>query len=269
MGWHKDVSQRMRVVIGTSPELLVAQKVLECSLLRHTELSIELHETSGPAWRVPSSLDGYGTGMLRWLLPSGLGRHGLGIYLDAAGLVTTDIWGLWTAPYRYPASRAYCWTAYRGGEPQTAAMLVELQRAASAWQPELMADRLRLSGYKGLQRGLWMGPAPQEIEPEWCQSDDRETLQPGYVYFSSPPWLESHHPLEVPWSRELVTALSLGVLRLNDFQAALEHGWVHADYERFTPREMPKMSRRGNNNGIAPVLAEALRKRGIACQGRH
>ena len=99
---------RVRVYVGMTSGTQIAAKVLECSIVRRTEMQVDIVHMQGREWEyetagLPKGCDEYN--LRRWMIPAHAQFSGMALYIDAASLVTSDIWDLWTIP---------CQTATRG-----------------------------------------------------------------------------------------------------------------------------------------------------------
>lgn len=88
--------------MGADRSQLIAVKVLEHSIKRHTQLPVEVHAMVDLPVRVPADpLNWQRTGFSfsRFCIPELAGYQGKALYLDADMLVFTDIAALWQLPF--------------------------------------------------------------------------------------------------------------------------------------------------------------------------
>ena len=102
-----DVSEKVRVFIGTEAKTEIARKVLECSIQRRTETKVECVAMIGREWEYSHEGIPFGTGfsLRRWMIPEYCNWQGRAIYLDADQLMLGDVEELWTMPRRLGSPR--------------------------------------------------------------------------------------------------------------------------------------------------------------------
>lgn len=96
------MGEPVRIFVGADRSQLLAIKVLEHSIKRHTQLPVEVHPMVDLPVRVPESpLNWQRTGFSfsRFCIPELAGYQGRAIYMDADMLVFTDIADLWNIPF--------------------------------------------------------------------------------------------------------------------------------------------------------------------------
>ena len=117
-------NEPIRVFIGSEPKTAIARKVLEYSIVKHTDYDVEFGELEGDvSWSKRNSKDltaqvGTGFSLLRWDIPRRCNYEGFAIYLDADMLVFSDIYDLWTMDQQYPADKDFpcsVWCTYQMG----------------------------------------------------------------------------------------------------------------------------------------------------------
>ena len=96
------VDKPVRVFVGADRSQMLAVKVLEHSIKRHTELPVKVQAMVDLPVRVPKDpLHWQRTGFSfsRFCIPELAGYQGKAIYLDADMMVFTDITDLWNVPF--------------------------------------------------------------------------------------------------------------------------------------------------------------------------
>ena len=99
----------VRVFVGADRSQLLAVKVLEHSIKRHTQMPVEVHPMVDLPVRVPKDpLNWQRTGFSfsRFCIPALAGYQGKALYLDADMLVFKDIASLWNLPFAGESGRA-------------------------------------------------------------------------------------------------------------------------------------------------------------------
>src|SRR5690348_7515960 len=94
--------ETVRVYVGTDRSQLLAVKILEHSIKRHTKLPVEVHPMLDlPIRKTKDPRQGQRTGFSfsRFCIPDLAGYKGRAIYMDADMLVFKDIAELWNWPF--------------------------------------------------------------------------------------------------------------------------------------------------------------------------
>jgi hypothetical protein len=255
------VGERIRIFIGTEPKTEIARKVLECSIQRRTDMTVEFTPMLGPAWEYPTDGFTQGTGfsLRRWMVPAACNWQGRAIYLDADQLVLSDIWDLWTKPEQVPGPRGTsAWLTYQPDKfsaapwPQSSVMVIDCEAARGQWGWDIarVLDHLRRhpskQAYADFMHCTWMEPPPQRIEDAW---NHLNVYQPGQTkllhYTKEPeqPWYRPDHPYAREWQLELSVAIATGYVTDDMLRQALakwnvREDWrttngLHPDYARF------------------------------------
>ncbi len=92
----------VRVFVGTDRSQLLAVKVLEHSIKRHTDLAVEVHpllDLPIPVPEDPRNRQRTGFSFARFAIPSLCEYKGKAVYMDADMLVFKDIASLWSIPF--------------------------------------------------------------------------------------------------------------------------------------------------------------------------
>lgn len=96
------MSDRVRIFVGTDRSQLLAVKVLEHSIQRHTQLKVEVTPMLDLPVKQPKDPQNYkrtGFSFSRFCIPKLAGYTGKAIYMDADMLVFQDISSLWNIPF--------------------------------------------------------------------------------------------------------------------------------------------------------------------------
>ena len=218
----------VRICIGTEPKTEIARKVLEHSILRHTDAEVEFHPMSS-ADR-PDSLRGRtGFSLERWSLPERFGYEGKALYLDADQLVFGDVLELWNSDERHPKEGCAVWCVPENSHWLTSVMLVDNERARDWPTMDELAHHLvtapgrRRFHYRRLMTGRRLDPSPGFLEETWNHLD---TFVPGetrLLHFTNrrtQPWFYARHPLAHLWGEALVAALADGAVDEDEVLAA-------------------------------------------------
>jgi lipopolysaccharide biosynthesis glycosyltransferase len=130
-----NISQPIKIFIGSSPQNIIEEKVFRYTLQKYTVSPIEIHIINGKA----GSVKNIGTGemkelpthlihrikgatafsLARWAIPQWCGYQGKAIYCDSDQIALSDISALWnydlcgSALAAVPIKKATCFKHYR------------------------------------------------------------------------------------------------------------------------------------------------------------
>jgi hypothetical protein len=261
----RDLGDKVRVFIGTEPKTEIARKVLQCSITRRTEASVEFVPMIGPAWEYPTEGFHQGTGfsLRRWMIPAYCGWHGRAIYLDSDQLVFSDIWDLWTKPDQLPRDGCAAWLTYQISKfspkiphPNSSVMVIDC--AAARAQPffhldacvKYLRENQTREAYGNLMFPSWMKPAPVKIGVEWNSLNtfaEGKTRLLHYTKEDTQPWVNPGHLFADQWKRELQIALTLNYVTVDEIRDAIKKFNVKEDWR--------------STNGMHPDYVEYIKDR--------
>ncbi|MDG2306271.1 MAG: glycosyltransferase [Candidatus Binatia bacterium] len=233
----------IRICIGTERRTIVAQKVLEYSILANVApgAQVEFDRLEGGDWAGSGPEQQYtGFSFLRWTIPERVGWRGKAIYLDADMLCLGDVSKLWAADETWPSDGACVWcTSYRRQRrvrwlpflkrsdptPETSVMLIDCGKAKgrllSLEEIELrMVGDEDLARYREVMHLSYLDPPPVEI-PQWWnlmdgwgrRTDGFEDERAQLLHFTDvpkQPWYFPDHPKRHVWEEYLEAALAAG-----------------------------------------------------------
>lgn len=230
----------MRIFVGAMAAQMLAVRVLEYSIRRHSSLPVRvvpLHEAlaerglAQPAPADPALRARTPFSFQRFAIPELCGFLGRAIYLDSDMLVFGDIATLWQAPMPLPV-RAVQARPWRLRRPQLSVMLLDCARLD--WRVAALTRRLdqgQLS-YRAIMDGAFIGAdLARDLAPGWNDlehfcADDTALLH--YTDMSSQPWLDSSNPLAHLWCQALLDAVAEGFINAADVQTEIDRGHVRA-----------------------------------------
>jgi hypothetical protein len=207
----------VKVYVGSQPEQMLATKVLEFSIRRHSSMSAEvlpIHEFSRP---VPVPRDARNKprtpfSFQRFLIPELKGFVGKAIYLDSDMLVFRDIKTLWSKDMGDANILAAHEDEGSSRRPQFSVMLLDCKKLQH-WRIEDIVAQLDADAfsYEQLMYDMCIaGNIAPDIEREW---NSLEHFDPGrtcllhYTDMNIQPWLSLNNPHGDLWIDELNRAL--------------------------------------------------------------
>ncbi len=226
---------KIKIFIGSEPKTLIAQKVLEFSLLKQLKgnREIEFCElSSDDNWTKRSekglhAVLGTGFSLLRWDVPRRCGYEGYAIYLDADMLALGDVGKLWQADVDYPNDDASIWCTYqpskwfKNNTPETSVMFIDCKKAEVNQQTMKYIiewfnknDDPKRERYIKFMRGLNQLTPPQQIPTNWNHLNIREKDTRFLHYTKEPeqPWYYPEHPHRKIWEKWLKKAIAAGYI---------------------------------------------------------
>lgn len=239
-----DVSIPVRVFVGTDRSQLLAVKVLEYSIRRHTDLPVEVHpmlDLPLPEPKDPRQGKRTGFSFTRFAVPQLAGYRGRALYLDADMLVFKDIRSLWSLPFdgakvliqdhipEEAQKKATSAGAPKQRIKQTAVMLLDC--GGLDWDPAKIIQGLdgRYT-YEDLVYQLCI-LQPDEIHYtipfEWNSLEfwNENTCLLHYTDMASQPWVSPNNKLGYLWLREARRMVDEGVMTLAEIQNEIDLGY--------------------------------------------
>jgi hypothetical protein len=263
----KNTGEKVKVFVGTEPKTEIARKVLECSIIRHTDMKVDFVPMIGREWEYSTRDIKVGTGfsLRRWMIPAYCGWQGRAIYMDADQLVFGDVWDLWTKPEQLgDAYKHTAWCTYQVDKhspkipvPQTSVMVLNCEQAKGQWCFDIneILEYLRHdpNGYGKLMHGHWLKSPAVKIATEWNHLNTfvrGKTKLLHYTKEPEQPWYKPNHPLADLWKLELSIAISMSMVTERMMREALaqwgkKEDWrntngLHPEYAKYIPKSDAK-----------------------------
>ncbi len=239
------MADNIKIFIGSEPKTLIAQKVLEFSLLEQLKgnRKIEFCDlSSDDNWTQKTekglhAVLGTGFSLLRWDVPRRCNYEGYAIYLDADILALCDVGKLWQADVDYPNEDASIWCTYQPSKwftdptPETSVMFIDCKKAK--YDLPTMAeiidyfsrhDDSKREQYIKYMRGLQNNYPPQQIPTNWNHLNVREADTKLLHYTKEPeqPWYNPKHPHAKIWIKWFKKALGAGYIEKKIIVKALK-----------------------------------------------
>lgn len=223
------------IFVGTDRSQLLAVKVLEYSIKRHTDQPVTvapMHEVQArlPQPSDPKNAPRTGFSFTRFAIPSLMNHQGKAIYMDADMLVFKDVSALWNLPFN--GAKLLIQESpprERGRIRQTAVMLLDCARLG--WDASAIIAGLGQNyTYEQLMQRLCIlrdEEISATIPPEW---NSMEHYEPGrtcllhYTDMDTQPWVHVGHPLGYLWIDEVRRMLADGALTLDEIEREVALG---------------------------------------------
>lgn len=234
-----DVDSPITIFVGTQPEQMLAFKVLEYSIKKHSSMSVKvvpLHEAAAkagiviPEPRDPKNRPRTPFSFQRFAIPALMNYRGRAIYVDSDMQVFRDMRELWTWPFNGAEVLAIKEPEESGRRPQFSVMMMDC--AALRWDvADLVAE---------LDKGTWsyeqlvydMAAAPHirsDLPETWNElerySENRTSLL-HYTDMDTQPWLSTENVLGHVWCKDLFEAIHDNVISRSMVEEHVEKGWV-------------------------------------------
>ncbi|MFK8182721.1 MAG: glycosyltransferase [Phormidesmis sp.] len=245
--WATDLSDDVvRVFVGADRSQLLAVKVLEYSIKRHTQLPVEVYPMVDLPVRVPADpLNWQRTGFSfsRFCIPELAGYRGKALYLDADMMVFKDIASLWQLPFdgarviiqaELPEARQQ--TNEKVGAPkqrvkQCAVMLLDCDRLD--WNIDDIIDGFDQGryDYEKLMYDLCILPEDDIKYAVPFHWNSMEHYAPGetslihYTDMATQPWVYAQNEYGSLWLAEVRRMLSQGALTRAELKKEIALGY--------------------------------------------
>lgn len=233
----------VRIFVGADRSQLVAVRVLEHSIRRHTALPVALasmHDLALPEPREPRNRARTGFSFARFAVPALCGHAGRAIYLDADMLVFGDIAELWRMPF--DGTKVIVQDDPVGSESRLArsgmprrrrrqCSVMVLDCGALDWQVETIVAGLDGAyGYAALMDELCILDESEIGHALPFRWNSLERYVPGvtrllhYTDMNTQPWVSPDNPLGYLWVAELREMIATGDIAIAEIEAAIAQG---------------------------------------------
>lgn len=240
------MGETVRVYVGADRSQLLAVKVLEHSIQRHSSLPIEVHPMVDLPIRTPQDPKNWkrtGFSFSRFCIPSLAGYQGKALYLDADMLVFRDIASLWTLPFegakviiQEELPETHQQTQKKFGAPtkrikQCSVMLLDCDRLD--WQVEAIIDALDREeyDYEQLMYHLCILEETEikcAVPFEWNSLEFYQSGKTGLIHYTdmaTQPWVSCRNAHGDLWLQELRLMLQNEVVTWADVEQEVKLGF--------------------------------------------
>lgn len=231
-----DIQSPIRVFVATTEAQMLAVKVLEYSIKKHTSMStlvFPLHRSGIdiPMPKDPENHPRTPFSFQRFIIPQLMNWRGRAIYLDSDMQVFKDLRALWTLPMdgaqllavREPSEKT-------GRRPQFSVMLLDCE--ALDWRINEIIQALdehRLT-YEDLMYNMRVAArVSATIDPSWNSLERYEAGSTALLHYTDmdiQPWISRENPNGYLWVRDLLAAIEDGFLKKEYIEDHVQRGFV-------------------------------------------
>lgn len=249
---YQALVEPIRIFVGCDDSQMVATRVLEHSIRKHTKRPVEFFPMCNMPVSPPKhskNRPGTGFSFNRFLIPKLAGYFGRGIYLDADMLVLDDIGKLWDLPFQ--GKKVLCSLQHKTPDGwkdgknnnlgvdrhftpgrQMSVMLLNCEQLD--WDIDKIIRGLDKNHYtyKDLMAKFCILPQNEigdTIPPEWNCLEWYEEERSQLVHFTvvpTQPWRYEHNPLNDLWENAFREAVRGGTVTLELVQESVERKLV-------------------------------------------
>lgn len=261
-----DAESPIRVFVATTEAQMLAVKVLEFSIRKHTSMSVVVTPIHSAGLDIPAPQDPKNQprtpfSFQRFLIPQLMEWKGRAIYLDSDMQVFRDMRHLWFYPMNGAQILAAREPGASGRRPQFSVMLLDC--ASLDWNITDIVKALD-TGRLTYEQLMWeMKVADRirpEIDPSWNsleRYDPKTTCLLHYTDMNTQPWVSLKSELGHLWMRDLFEAIDAGFITREYVEEHVRQGWVR-------PSLLYQIDKRCEDTLLLPRLARDLDKHFIA-----
>jgi hypothetical protein len=230
-----DVQSPVRVYVAATEAQMLAVKVLEYSIRKHSSLTVQVSplHLSGidiPTPAKPEHRRRTPFSFQRFLIPSLTGYQGRAIYLDSDMQVFQDIRMLWNVSLEDADLLAVQEPGSTGRRPQFSVMV--LNCASLRWDIQEIVHSLNDGGltYESLMYDMAVASKIRAtLDPAWNSLEryhPEQTCLLHYTDMNTQPWLSRNNPLGYLWMRDLFEAIDRRFLSEGEIADHVQRGFV-------------------------------------------
>lgn len=239
------MSEPVSIYVGADRSQLLAIKVLEHSIQRHTDLPVEVHAMVDLPIRVPQDPSNWqrtGFSFSRFCIPELANYRGKALYLDADMLVFADIADLWNIPFdetkviiQAELAEAQQETNQKKGAPkkrvkQCAVMLLDCDRIT--WEIDDIITGLDAGeyNYEQLMFDLCLLEETEiryAVPFRWNSMEHYqlgETALIHYTDMTTQPWVSAQNQYSELWLKEVRLMLATQALTYKEIKQEIDLG---------------------------------------------
>lgn len=266
-----DCQSPVKVFVGSSPNEILAVKILEYSIKKHASLSVEVFPLfeANIDYPMPKDLVNQPRtpfSFQRFLIPELCGYQGRAIYMDADMQVFKDIRSFW----RMEFNGADVLTTYKAGDterrPQFSVIMLNCE--SLKWQIKDIVQQLdnHELDYAQLMYDFKLGKTIRaDIDPSWNSLENyqkNKTALTHYTDMPSQPWISTKNKYTEIWMNDLFEALDSGFIPLDFVDEQIQLGNIRPslrlqiDRKEPNPKKVPRrLMEELDKDFIAPYQA--------------
>ena len=252
--------ETIRVFVGVDRTQILALRVLEHSIKRHTTANVQITPMLDLPIALPKDPNNFprtGFSFTRFCIPELAGYQGKAIYMDADMQVFKDIRGLWNMPFdgahiilQDEQDAMHRPNGERERKRQSSVMLLDCNQLK--WQINDIINDLDAGkyGYRDLMNQLCIvdnDKIAHRLPLKWNHLDayDQDTSLTHYTEMQLQPWLSTKHPLVELWFSEIRLMLDEGVLTWQEIEDDIKAGYLRPSLIRDIKHghQLPKPAR--------------------------
>lgn len=232
-----------RIYIGTERNQYVTQRVLEYSIFKNSNSSVE----TIPVFQKQARVGGTNFGFVRFTIPSITKFHGRAVYIDADQVVLDDIRELFAElPLAYSVGLVRKPVGNFGGKVipegnQTSVMVLDCEKLADWKIPDIFAKvvpnraepREDQIHYRDFMSLTWIDQnLIFPINPVWNHFNvvHQDTKIVHFSHVRSQPWTNPRHELSDWWNSWLIETIRNGFLSRTRLWYEIQRGHVHRQF---------------------------------------
>jgi len=226
--------ETVAVYFGSQKEQMLAVRVLEYSIKRHTALEVNVYALFDndiiiPLPRDPDNQPRTPFSFQRFIIPELNGHTGKAIYIDSDMQVFADIAHLWNRDFNGNQVLSAYEVNASSRIPQYSVMLIDCE--SLGWEISAIVNELDTGkiDYRGLVHEMRLAKCSATIEPEWNsleRFEEHKTKLLHYTDMPSQPWLSLDNPLSPIWVAELIQAVHDDFICLEELLDQVIAGYV-------------------------------------------
>lgn len=225
----------IRVFIATTEDQMLATKVLEYSIKRHTEKDVEIFpmHLSNISYDEPNNIENRQRtpfSFQRFLIPQLCNYQGKGIYLDSDMQVFTDINNLWALPMGGNDLLTVKDKKDEGRRMHFSVMLLNCK--ALDWKITDVIEGLdsgKFNYHELMHDMVLANNISADIDAGWnCLEyfDKKASKLVHYTDMATQPWVSFENHIGSLWTAELRQAIDEGFIDTDYVKKHIENGWV-------------------------------------------
>jgi hypothetical protein len=265
-----DLQAPIRVFVAATEDQMLAVKVLEYSIKKHTSMSTIVSPLHRSGITMPRPRDTENKprtpfSFQRFIIPEVMNWKGRAIYLDSDMQVFKDMRELWTLPMNGAQLLAVREPSETGRRPQFSVMLLDCE--VLDWRIKDIIEALdnhRLT-YEDLMYEMRVATRiTAAIDSSWNSLERYESGHTALLHYTdmdTQPWTSLDNPHGYLWIRDLISAIDDGFISKQYVVDAVRYGFVRPsllwqiENRVEDPLSLPRAARNLDQDFKAPYLA--------------